>query len=152
MDLRKVKKLIELLEESSLAEMEIQSGDEHITLKRTTSVQTVNQLAPVMPLMPEYQQPAADASSENDAPASSDDQREPITAPIVGTYYEAHSPGSKPFVRIGQKVAKGDTLCIIEAMKMMNEIKAPFAGTVASIEPSNAQPVEYGQVLMYLEA
>ena len=157
MDLRKIKKLIELLEDSTVAEMEITSGDEHIALRRTSQnqggIQPVAALHPMPAAATQTQAPAA--GDTTDAGESSergrDEDNEPITAPIVGTYYEAPSPGAKPFVRPGQRVAKGDILCIIEAMKMMNEIKAPFAGTAVSVEVHNAQAVEFGQVLMYLQ-
>ena len=148
MDLRKIKKLIELLEESSLEEMEISSSDERILLRRPK----LGGASPIQSLAP--MQSAAESEPVAASPPQRSEEKtlgEPVTSPIVGTYYEAPSPGSKPFISPGKRVAKGDTLCIIEAMKMMNEIKAPETGTVASIEVQNAQAVEFGQVLLYLD-
>lgn len=151
MDLRKIRKLIELLEESTLAEMEIESGDERIALRRVSSGQW--QAAPMPLAPPEMQQappPPADESGQQ-ASSTSEISGTPVTSPIVGTFYEAASPGAPPFVKSGQQVAKGDVLCIVEAMKMMNEIKSPHSGTVTVIEARNSHAVEYGQVLMYIK-
>ncbi len=147
MDIRKVKKLIELLEESGIAELEIKEGEESVRISRQSStvVQTVAP-APVA---------AAPAAAPLAAPAASD-APEPVSghqvkSPMVGTFYSAASPTSGPFVAQGQQVSVGDTLCIIEAMKMMNQIEADKAGTVRSVLAENGAPVEFDQVLFIIE-
>ncbi|MFV2030973.1 MAG: acetyl-CoA carboxylase biotin carboxyl carrier protein [Gammaproteobacteria bacterium] len=149
MDIRKVKKLIELLEESDIAELEIREGEESVRISRqTSSLQQVSVMpapvyaAPVAPL------PAANADA---APTRVESGGHEVKSPMVGTYYAAASPTSGPFVTQGQKVNVGDTLCIIEAMKMMNQIEADKAGTVKSILLDNGSPVEYDQVLFVIE-
>ncbi|MGI9346198.1 MAG: acetyl-CoA carboxylase biotin carboxyl carrier protein [Gammaproteobacteria bacterium] len=159
MDLRKIKKLIELLENSQLSEMEITMGDEEICLRRHASVSAA--MAPAALPMTATDMVASMHANREVQPVQTqggdieisepEPDGEPVTSPIVGTYYSAPAPDAKLFIRVGQRVAKDDVLCIVEAMKMMNEIKAPHAGTVVSIEVQNAQPVEYGQVLLYLE-
>jgi acetyl-CoA carboxylase biotin carboxyl carrier protein len=153
MDIRKVKKLIEMLEESSLAEIEINEGEESIRISRTSSV------APPMPVA--YAPPVAAAppgAAPAAAPSSPAGQEEgeipsghAVTSPMVGTLYRAPSPGAKPFVEVGQNVKVGDTLCIIEAMKMLNEIECDKAGVVKAILKENGQPVEYGEPLFIIE-
>jgi acetyl-CoA carboxylase biotin carboxyl carrier protein len=145
MDIRKVKKLIELLEESDVAEIEIHEGEESVRISRHGS-------AP-MPYM--VQAPAAAAAP---APAATVAEAEPeadedclIRSPMVGTFYRAPSPGSRPFVEEGQEVKLGDTLCIIEAMKILNQIECEQAGTVRRILVDNGQPVEYNQPLFVIE-
>ena len=150
MDIRKVKKLIELLEESQVAEIEIHEGEESVRISRmSTSVpaHAMIQAAPAVAPTPAAAQapaaapePAADATPEGHA----------VTSPMVGTFYEAASPGAKPFVEIGQQVNVGDTLCIVEAMKMLNQIEADKAGTVAAKLVENGQPVEFGQSLFVI--
>ena len=150
MDIRKVKKLIELLEESQVAEIEIHEGEESVRISRmSTSVPApaMIQAAPAVAPTPAAAQapaaapePAADATPEGHA----------VTSPMVGTFYEAASPGSKPFVDIGQQVNVVDTLCIVEAMKMINQIEADKAGTFAAKLVENGQPVEFGQSLFVI--
>lgn len=151
MDLRKIRKLIELLEESTLAEMEIESGEERIALRRAGAQQAG--AAPAFAPVPVGAPTQAEAPPETEQSSAEQDAELglPVTSPIVGTFYTAASPGAPPFVADGQKVAKGDVLCIVEAMKMMNEIKSPHSGTVTSIQVGNAHVVEYGQVLMYIK-
>lgn len=154
MDLRKIRKLIELLEESSLAEMEIESGDERIALRRASAGQwemTPAVASSVMQAGVPLSAPPPASAEVQAAPEENEEAGSPITSPIVGTFYEAASPSAPPFAKNGQRVSKGDVLCIVEAMKMMNEIKAPHSGTVTVIEARNAYPVEYGQVLMYIK-
>jgi acetyl-CoA carboxylase biotin carboxyl carrier protein len=148
MDIRKVKKLIELLEASGIAEIEIAEGEESVRISRYGQ-------APAVP--PAYYAPPpaampAPAGAEDPAPER---QAKPagheVTAPMVGTFYAASSPGAKPFVEIGANVDVGDTLCIIEAMKMMNPIEADVAGTVVSVLVDNGNPVEFGQPLFVIE-
>ena len=155
MDIRKVKKLIELLEESGISEIEISEGEESVRISRypnpgTVSVQTLQH--PPMLAPPAAPAPAPTASAEPAAapppPAARGQQ---ITAPMVGTFYSGPAPGAKPFVEIGTEVKPGDTLCVIEAMKMMNPIEAETAGRVVSILVENGSPVEFGQALFIIE-
>ncbi|MEM7403988.1 MAG: acetyl-CoA carboxylase biotin carboxyl carrier protein [Pseudomonadota bacterium] len=149
MDIRKVKKLIELMEESSIGELEIREGEEYVRIARPGSgpsaVQPPVVAAPVAVAAPA----AAEAPA---APAAAPEPRGvAITSPIVGTFYRSASPGARPFVDVGSKVGVGDTVCIIEAMKILNQIEADKAGTVAAILVENGAPVEYGQDLFVLE-
>ena len=150
MDIRKVKKLIEMLEESSLAEIEIREGEESIRISRTSSggapvVTTTAAPAPAPAATTGGGQEAAPAKAAA-IPAG-----HVVSSPMVGTLYRAPSPGAKNFVEIGSQVNVGDTLCIIEAMKMMNEIEADKAGTIKTILKDNGQPVEYGEALFVIE-
>lgn len=153
MDIRKVKKLIELLEESGIAEIEIHEGEESVRISRnSSSVQTVVQAAAPMPApapAPAGSVPAAGEPAAEAAPAIPAGHQ--VTSPMVGTFYRASSPGATPFVEVGQRVNAGDTLCIIEAMKMLNQIEADKAGTVVAILVENGQPVEFGEPLFVIE-
>ncbi|MFN2382265.1 MAG: acetyl-CoA carboxylase biotin carboxyl carrier protein [Guyparkeria sp.] len=150
MDIRKVKKLIELLEESGVAEIEIKEGEESVRITRQSQQPTVMHAAPPA----HAPQPAAPALAPSGEPAPSE-SAEPsgktINSPMVGTFYEASSPDSSPFVDVGSTVQKGDTICIIEAMKMFNQIEAEVDGTIKSILVENGQPVEYDQPLFVIE-
>jgi len=147
MDIRKVKKLIELLEESNVAEIEIHEGEESVRISRMPA-QAVVQAAPAVAMAA----PAAAAAPQETAAAEpAAPEGHAVTSPMVGTFYEAASPGAKPFVAVGQKVSVGDTLCIIEAMKMLNQIEADKAGTVAAKLVENGQPVEFGQSLFVID-
>lgn len=151
MDIRKVKKLIELLEESGIAEIEIKEGEESVRISRgsTTPAQQimVPQAATTIPVpAPNLAVPETNEAVDN--PSIPDGHT--VNSPMVGTYYEAPAPGQKPFVEVGQSVQVGDTLCIIEAMKMLNQIEADKAGKVTAILAENAQPVEYGQALFVI--
>ncbi|RTZ65606.1 MAG: acetyl-CoA carboxylase biotin carboxyl carrier protein [Aquificaceae bacterium] len=148
MDVRKVKKLIELIEDSGIAELEIVEGEESVRITRYSAPPTVAAPAPVLAAAPQ----AVTAVETTTAPA--DDGAitgTTIDSPMVGTFYRSSSPTAAPFVEIGQSVAVGDTLCIIEAMKMLNEIEADKAGTITSILLENEQPVEFGQPLFVIE-
>ena len=145
MDIRKVKKLIELLEESEVAEIEIHEGEESIRISR---LQAVTQVAAAPVAMAAQVAAAPVAAAAPAEPAKPDGHT--VTSPMVGTFYEASSPGAKPFVEIGQQVNVGDTLCIIEAMKMLNQIEADKAGTVSARLVENGQPVEFGQSLFVI--
>ena len=149
MDIRKVKKLIELLEESQVAEIEIHEGEESVRISRMPQgipAQTVVQAPPAMMAAPAAAAPvAATAAAE---PAVPDGHT--VDSPMVGTFYEAASPGAKPFVDVGQQVNAGDTLCIIEAMKMLNQIEADKSGKVTARLVENGQPVEFGQALFVI--
>ena len=154
MDIRKVKKLIELLEESGVAEIEIHEGEESVRISRQSHYvpqqQAIVQAAPAM--MPAV--PAAAPAAPVEAPAPAEEPSAPeghhVTSPMVGTFYEAPSPGAKPFVEVGQQVNAGDTLCIIEAMKMLNQIEADKSGTIKARLVENGQPVEFGQALFVI--
>jgi acetyl-CoA carboxylase biotin carboxyl carrier protein len=151
-DIRKVKKLIELLEESGISEIEISEGEESVRISRYPQPGTVSVAAGPMALAPQAAAvPAASAAGSAPplpAPASRGQQ---VTAPMVGTFYSGPAPGAKPFVEIGSEVKPGDTLCVIEAMKMMNQIESEFAGRVVSVLVENGNPVEFGQPLFVIE-
>jgi len=146
MDIRKVKKLIELLEESQIAEIEIHEGEESVRISRLQAA------APVAAAPVAYAAPASvSAAPAESLPAEpAKPEGHTVTSPMVGTFYEASSPGAKPFVEIGQQVNVGDTLCIIEAMKMLNQIEADKAGTISARLVENGQPVEFGQSLFVI--
>jgi acetyl-CoA carboxylase biotin carboxyl carrier protein len=151
MDIRKVKKLIELLEESGISEIEISEGEESVRISRYpkpgTVTTTVAPAAPAATAPPAAAAPAA-APAETPTPPARGQQ---VTAPMVGTFYSGPAPGAKPFVEIGTEVKPGDTLCVIEAMKMMNQIESEFAGRVVSVLVENGSPVEFGQPLFVIE-
>lgn len=147
MDIRKIKKLIELIEDSDIAEIEIHEGEESVRLSRTSSA------APLIAAAPAAVPAAAPAAA---APAAEEEQAEQLTghvihSPMVGTFYRAASPGAKPFVEVGQNVSNGQTLCIIEAMKILNQIEADISGTITKILVENGQPVEYNEPLFVIE-
>jgi acetyl-CoA carboxylase biotin carboxyl carrier protein len=152
MDIRKVKKLIELLDESGIAEIEITEGEESVRISRHGT-----HFPPQMQAPAYAPPPQAPAASQAPPPAAAPEEAQPeddgyaVTAPMVGTFYSAASPGSAPFVQLGDRVNQGDTLCIVEAMKMMNQIEAEVAGTIKSIRVQNGDPVEYGQVLFIID-
>ena len=142
MDIRKIKKLIEMLQESDLKEIEVSQGDESVRILRDRFVQTngnkIIQQPEVLSAEPEIQQKIETSKAEGNV----------ITSPIVGTFYRKPSPDKDPFIRVGDTVEKGDVLCIIEAMKMMNEIKSDFSGKVVSIDLEDGEPVEFGQSII----
>ena len=147
MDIRKVKKLIEMLEESCLAEIEIREGEESIRISRASSVSPGMIAAAAPEVVATPATTAAEAQPESDEIAGG----HAVTSPMVGTFYRTPSPKASPFVEIGSQVSVGDTLCIIEAMKMMNEIEADRAGVIRSILKENGQPVEYGEALFVID-
>ena len=152
MDIRKIKKLIELLEESGLAELEISEGEESVRIARFT------QGAPPAPQALQIAVPAAAPGAAAPAgppapaapPAAGHDENL-VTAPMVGTFYASPAPGAKAFVEVGQEVRIGQVLCIIEAMKMMNQIESERAGKVVAVLAKNGEPVEFGQPLFAIE-
>ena len=146
MDIRKIKKLIEIIEESDIAELEIKEGEESIRISRYSAAPTQIAYAPA----PMGVAPAAIGT----APAVAVEEKitgHAVKSPMVGTFYRSASPGSKVFVEIGQSVMSGDTLCIIEAMKILNQIEADKSGVITKILVDNAEPVEYGQPLFIIE-
>lgn len=147
MDIRKVKKLIELLEESGIAEIEIHEGEESVRISRNAAPGTFAAPAPVAIAAPVAAAPAAAPA----APVEEIIEGHVLNSPMVGSFYRAPSPGAKDFVDIGSKVNVGDTLCIIEAMKLLNQIEADKAGTIKAILVENGQPVEYNQPLFIIE-
>ncbi len=149
MDIRKVKKLIELLEESGIAEIEIKEGEEAVRISRMpTGSYATHAPAPVMAPAAAAAPPAAAVEA---VPAKPRANEHVVTAPMVGTFYAAATPGAKAFVDIGDEVKVGQVLCIIEAMKMMNQIEADKAGRVTSVMAQNGDPVEFGQPLFVIE-
>ena len=153
MDIRKVKKLMEMLEESSLGEMEIIEGEESIRLSKSSNIPTqnlVNQIPLPGSIETSKSQEVSKSMNEVEEVAENISGHE-IKSPMVGTFYEAPSPGSKPFVSVGDVVKAGDTLCIIEAMKMLNQIESDKSGVIKAIIAENAQPVEFNQVLFIIE-
>ena len=160
MDIRKVRKLIDLLESSSVDEIEIHEGEESVRVSR-------HRAPPAAPVHHYHAAPAGAPAVPAPAPAGSpapgpaaapdtgtDNPLPPgyvVTSPMVGTFYQASSPGSKPFVAVGQRVAPGDTLCIIEAMKILNQIESEVAGEVTAIVAENGHPVEYGEPLFVID-
>jgi acetyl-CoA carboxylase biotin carboxyl carrier protein len=156
MDIRKVKKLIELLEESGIAEIEISEGEESVRISRyptgTAAAAPVHYAPAAAPVAAPVAAPAAaPAAAAPAAPAAAAKNDHTVTAPMVGTFYAAAAPGAKPFVDIGTEVNIGDTLCIIEAMKMMNQIESDKAGRVTAVLVKNGDPVEFGQPLFIIE-
>jgi len=157
MDIRKIKKLIELLEESGIAELEIKEGEESVRISRNGPQSGINagMMAPMMmspmgmgmPAAAAAPAPAAEAAPVAEAEISGHQ----VKSPMVGTFYRAPSPGAKAFVEVGQSVSAGDTLCIIEAMKLLNQIEADKSGTIKAILVDNAQPVEYGEPLFIID-
>jgi len=153
MDIRKIKKLIELLEDSDVTEIEIVEDQESVRIARgqvglvgpTAQVQAAAPIAASAPVAaPAFQPPAEDVP--NDLPPGT-----LVESPMVGTFYRSSSPGSKPFVEVGQSVSRGDTLCIIEAMKIMNQIEAEASGTVKAVLVDDGQPVEFGEPLIVID-
>ncbi len=149
MDIRKVKKLIELVEESGVAELEITEGEDSVRICRyPTSTPASAPAIHAAPAPAIHAAPAPVEQPESVPAAETDDHK--VTAPMVGTYYSASSPTAGPFVKVGDEVQVGDTLCIIEAMKMMNQIEAEVSGTITAINVENGDPVEFGQVLFVI--
>lgn len=157
MDIRKIKKLIELLEESGIAEIEIKEGEESVRISRHSPApmmpmhyQVASQPAPAPTAAPA----AASAAASNDAATASAAAAlagQTVKSPMVGTFYRSSSPGGKPFVEVGSQVKVGDVLCIIEAMKMMNQIESDKTGTIKAVLSENGQPVEFDQPLFVIE-
>lgn len=154
MDIRKIKKLIELVEESGIAELEISEGEESVRISRNGTaapapVQYAAAPAPVAAVAPAAAAAPAPAATEAAAPAVPAGHQ--VLSPMVGTFYRSPSPDAKSFVEVGQSVNAGDTLCIVEAMKMMNQIEADKSGVVTAILVEDGQPVEFDQPLVVIE-
>jgi acetyl-CoA carboxylase biotin carboxyl carrier protein len=151
MDLRKLKTLIELVESSGITELEVTEGEEKVRIAKAPPVSAIQHGYMIAP----QQAPMAAPSAVGSVPAApvvpAEPAGTPIKAPMVGTFYRSGAPGAKPFVEVGSQVKEGDVLCIIEAMKLMNEIVAERAGVVVQALVENGQPVEYGQTLFIIE-
>ena len=146
MDIRKVKKLIEMLENSNLEEIEIQEGEESVRLVKGNGKASIPM--PTQSTIVQQESSSTTKSEESVIEALEEDtDANFINSPMVGTFYASASPGAKPFVSVGDVVKEGDVVCIVEAMKMMNEIKSEFSGKIVSIKVENSEPVEYGQAL-----
>jgi acetyl-CoA carboxylase biotin carboxyl carrier protein len=152
MDLRKLKKLIDLVEESGIAELEITEGEEKVRITRHAAGQNVVYAsAPMQHMMAPQMMPAAAPAAAPAVPAAPPEaEGHAVKSPMVGTFYRTPSPGAKPFVEVGQSVNAGDTLCIIEAMKLLNEIEADQGGVIKAILVETGQPVEYGEPLFII--
>jgi len=152
MDIRSIRKLIEIVEQSDIAEIEIKEGEHNIRISRSKEQVVVAAPAPTIPApaAAPIATPAA-APAVPEAAASTEANGHKVTSPMVGTFYSAPSPDAGPFVKVGDKVAEGDTLCIIEAMKIMNPIESDKSGTIKQIVGVNGEPVEFGQTLFVIE-
>lgn len=153
MDVRKIKTLMELFEGSNIVEMEITEGEDKVRLVKgngQAAAAPVQQAITIPPVI-NTPTPAPVPTAPAPAPESSTPTGTEVTSPMVGTFYRAPSPGADPFVEVGQDVKKGDTLCIIEAMKLLNEIEAETSGKIKAILVENGQPVEFGQALFIIE-
>lgn len=152
MDIRKVKKLIEMLENSSLNEIVIKEGEESVKLVKSAGFNQAPQMVSAPPQVieqPVTEQKISEETNEEIKPKTLDGKS--INSPMVGTFYSSPNPGADSFVKVGDKVSEGDVLCIIEAMKMMNEVKSDYNGVIKEILISDAEPVEYGEALFIIE-
>ncbi|MFW2372883.1 MAG: acetyl-CoA carboxylase biotin carboxyl carrier protein [Gammaproteobacteria bacterium] len=149
MDIRKIKKLIELLDESGVAEIEIKEGEESVRISRQMAAMQAP--APQMYAAPMLSAPAAVAPAVAEAPVEEEVSGHKINSPMVGTFYRSPSPGTPEFTSVGKHVSEGDTLCIIEAMKILNQIEADKSGVVKAVLVENGQPVEFGQTMFIIE-
>ncbi len=152
MDIRKVKKLIELLEESGITEIEIHEGEESVRISRYSQAPAaVVSAAPVAASVPAVPTAVPNVDSGRPTQEAGTPSAHTVQSPMVGTFYAAPSPGARPFTAVGESVSAGDTLCIVEAMKMLNQIEADKAGVIKSVLVENGQPVEFGQPLFVIE-
>ncbi len=145
-----IEKLVNLVSESNLSELTLEEADKAIVIKKENTVVTAQTVLP-QAVLPAAAPAAAPAATQEEKPKEDVPAGKPVTSPMVGTFYTAPSPGAKPFVEVGSLVSAGQVVCIIEAMKLMNEIESEVSGKVTKICVEDGQPVEYGQVLMYVE-
>lgn len=148
MDLRKLKKLIDLVQESGISELEVTEGEEKVRIAKHTTAAPAAYYAPPPQPAPAAAPAAAGAAAESERAVP---EGHIVKSPMVGTFYRASAPGAKPLVEVGQSVSEGDRLCIIEAMKLMNEIEADASGVIKAILVENGEPVEYGQPLFVID-
>ena len=141
-----IEKLAKVLSDNSLTEISLEDGEQAITIRKEIITGT-----PAVVQATVASAPAPQAQAAPSAPAEEAKKGKPLTSPMVGTFYKSPSPDAKPFVEVGQSVKQGDVVCIVEAMKLMNEIESEFSGTITEICVEDGQPVEFGQVLMYIE-
>lgn len=151
MDLRKLKTLIDLVSESGVAELEITEGEDRVRIVNRNGAAPVQAHQPVTVAQPMPVPVPAPEAAPAPAPAAPQQTGTPLTSPMVGTFYRAPSPGADPFVKVGDTVKKGQVVCIIEAMKLLNEVEADMDGTVKEVCVENGQPVEFGQSLFIIE-
>lgn len=144
-DVEYIEKLAKILNEASLTEISLEDGEQAITIRKELIA------APVAAALPAPVQPASTPAAPASAVAAEVKKGKPITSPMVGTFYTSPAPDAKPFIEVGKTINQGDVVCIIEAMKLMNEIESEFSGTITEICVKDGQPVEFGQVLMYIE-
>ena len=149
MDLRKLKKLIDLVQESGISELEVTEGEEKVRIAKHSAAAPAAYYAPIPAATPAAAAPAAAAPAAESGNALPEGHV--VKSPMVGTFYRASAPGAKPLVEVGQSVNEGDRLCIIEAMKLMNEIEADASGVIKAILVENGEPVEYGQPLFVID-
>ncbi len=150
MDIRKVKKLIELLEDSGVAEIEIHEGEESVRISRgSTAMSTASTMLQAQPVTNTVSAPAENMSSAQGS-EEAENVGDIVTAPMVGIFYESPAPDKPSFVELGQSIKKGDVLCIIEAMKIMNQVESEFNGVISKIMVENGDPIEYGQPLFVI--
>ena len=151
MDLRKLKKLIDLVQESGISELEVTEGEEKVRIvKQSTMPQQATYMMSAPQMAPAHHAPAAGHAPAAAPAAPAEPEGKTVKAPMVGTFYRAGAPGAAPFVEVGQSVKEGDTLCIIEAMKLMNEIESDATGVIKAILVENGQPVEFGQPMFLI--
>jgi len=154
MDIRKVKKLIELLKESGVGEIEIIEGEDSVRISREPTIKSIPNNEPQVEMQPESKEAPEEKpnSSSKKKKASPYNRNEfEVLSPMVGTFYACPSPGAPPYIQVGDHVKEGDTLCIIEAMKMMNQIEADVSGIIKSIRIQNGDPVEYDQIIFVID-
>jgi len=151
MDIRKIKKLIDLIQESDVAEIEIHEGEESVRISRNSSAAPVMMAAPAVAAAPVAAAPAPTAAPAEEATPAGPNTANAVKSPMVGTFYRSSSPEAASFVEVGQTVAAGDVICIIEAMKMFNQIEADRSGTVKAILVENGHPVEFDEPLIIIE-
>jgi len=152
MDIRKIKKLIDLIQESDVAEIEIKEGEESVRISRASATAPVMVAAPAPAAAPQaVAAPVASTPAVEEAPVAANNTANAVKSPMVGTFYRSSSPESASFIEVGQTVAAGDVICIIEAMKMFNQIEADRSGTVKAILVENGHPVEFDEPLVIIE-
>lgn len=150
-DAEYIEKLAEIIADKGLTEISLEDGNQAITMRKDLYTGAVQVAAPQVVAAPQAASPVAAPAEAPATPKAEVKKGQAVTSPMVGTFYKAPSPDAKPFVEVGQTVSKGDVVCIVEAMKLMNEIESEFSGKVVEVCVEDGQPVEFGQVLMYIE-
>ena len=150
-DAEYIEKLAEIIADKGLTEISLEDGNQAITIRKDLYTGAVQVAAPQVVAAPQAAVPATAPAATSSEPKAEVKKGQAVTSPMVGTFYKAPSPDAKPFVEVGQTISKGDVVCIVEAMKLMNEIESEFSGKVVEVCVEDGQPVEFGQVLMYIE-